>query len=156
MAEIIHDFLDNWEVALFREMAATSSAWTAGRQKTGYEVLDIKKKHPGGPGNCVARALARVGYVTDDLYDVYLIRYQQSHFIPKHKDAAGMQGKRHRRLNALVTRAKYGGDLWIDNRRIDLEICDAVLFYPDDEEHEVTAVHGTRLLFSVGAWIDVP
>jgi hypothetical protein len=34
-----------------------------------------------------------------------------------------------------------------------LAVGDAVLFFPDQEVHEVTKVAGSRLLFSVGAWV---
>jgi hypothetical protein len=36
---------------------------------------------------------------------------------------------------------------------VDLVVGDAVLFSPDRETHEVTAVGGSRLPFSVGAWV---
>jgi predicted 2-oxoglutarate/Fe(II)-dependent dioxygenase YbiX len=49
--------------------------------------------------------------------------------------------------------AASGGELFVAGVRVDLAVGDAVLFSPDRETHEVTAVGGSRSLFSVGAWL---
>ena len=100
----------------------------------------------------IERALARIGTPYEDYWDVYLIRYRDGSHIPPHTDDA-QHGRRHRRLNALLERATAGGELTIAGARIELAIGDAVLFEPDREVHDVARVVGSRLLFSVGAWV---
>ena len=153
MAEVLPAFLSMHEIAELRERAVAPDGWTPGRQGTGYEILPLKAVLPAGPGSPIARSLGQLGTPFEDYWDVYLIRYRDGTHITPHVDDA-QHGKRHRRINAVLTTAKAGGELWIDGARIDLAVGDAVRFYPDREVHEVTRVVGTRLLFSVGAWIE--
>lgn len=153
MADVLPAFLSAPEVAVLRERASAAVGWTQGRQGTGYDILPLKQVLPAGPHTLIARALAQLGTPFQDYWDVYLIWYPDGSHITKHVDDA-QHGKRHRRINAVLAHAHSGGELWIDGRRIDLAVGDAVRFYPDREVHEVTPVVGTRLLFSVGAWIE--
>ncbi|HEX7841871.1 MAG TPA: 2OG-Fe(II) oxygenase [Kofleriaceae bacterium] len=153
MAEVLPGFLSVQEIAELRARAACAEGWTPGRQGTGYDILPLRRVLPDGPGSSIARALAQLGTPFEDHWDAYLIRYRDGSHIPDHVDDA-QHGKRHRRINAVVTAATSGGDLWIDGTRIDLAVGDAVRFFPDREVHAVTQVTGTRLLFSVGAWIE--
>jgi hypothetical protein len=148
MPEVLRAFLSAGELAELRGRAAAAEGWTAGRQGTGYDILPIAERdHP-----LVARALAQLGTPYEQFWDVYLIRYLDGSHIPAHTDP-GQHGKRHRRLNALITPATAGGALRIDGTVVELAPGDAVMFYPDAEVHEVAPVVGTRLLFSVGAWL---
>jgi predicted 2-oxoglutarate/Fe(II)-dependent dioxygenase YbiX len=153
VADVLPAFLSAAEVTELRERASSAAGWTAGRQGTGYDILPLKQILPGGPGTLITRALALLGTPFEDYWDVYLIRYLEGSHIAKHVDDA-LHGKRHRRINAMLTSAHGGGELWIDGRRIELAVGDAVRFYPDREIHEVTPVVGTRVVFSVGAWIE--
>jgi predicted 2-oxoglutarate/Fe(II)-dependent dioxygenase YbiX len=153
MADVLPVFLSAPEVAELRERGSAADGWTPGRQGTGYEILPLKGVLPAGPGSLIARALGQLGTPFEDYWDVYLIRYRDGNHIASHVDDA-QHGKRHRRINAVLTAADGGGELWIDGRRIELAVGDAVRFYPDRERHAVTPVVGTRLLFSVGAWIE--
>ncbi|MGN6111019.1 MAG: 2OG-Fe(II) oxygenase [Kofleriaceae bacterium] len=149
MAEVHPAFLSPSEVAELRARAAAATAWTPGRQGTGYEILQIDRAQP-----VVARALACLGTPFEDFWDAYLIRYLDGSHIPPHVDPA-RPGLRHRRINALLVPASSGGELHIDGSRIELAVGDAVAFYPDVERHDVSPVVGTRLLFSVGAWVEL-
>jgi len=151
MAEILRGFLSPTEVAELSARARAADGWTAGRQHTGYDILPLRPAL-AATSELVARALAQLGTPFEDYWDVYFIRYDDGAHIPPHTDAA-QHGKRHRRLNAVLTQAPAGGELLIDGVRIDLAVGDAVLFHPDAEVHEVTKVGGPRLLFSVGAWV---
>jgi predicted 2-oxoglutarate/Fe(II)-dependent dioxygenase YbiX len=153
VADILPGFLSAVEIAALRDRAGTAAGWAAGRQGTGYDILPLKQVLPGGAGTLVGRALGALGTPFEDYWDVYLIRYLEGSHIARHVDDA-QHGKRHRRINAVLTSADGGGELWIDGRRIELAVGDAVRFYPDREIHEVTPVVGTRVVFSVGAWID--
>lgn len=151
MAEILAGFLSTDEVANLRRRSERVDAWAPGRQHTGYEICSLQSEmtstHP-----LVARALGRIGKPVENRWDVYFIRYLDGSHIPPHVDPAE-PGRRHRRINAVLAHATSGGALFVDGRAIDLRVGDAVLFYPDAEVHRVSAVTGTRLLFSVGAWI---
>ncbi len=151
MAELLRGFLSPTEVADLHARAQTADGWTAGRQHTGYDILPLRPELTAA-SPLVARALAQIGTPFEDYWDVYFIRYQDGAHIPPHTDAA-QHGKRHRRINAVITQAPSGGELLIDGVMITLAVGDAVLFHPDAEVHEVTKVGGPRLLFSVGAWV---
>jgi predicted 2-oxoglutarate/Fe(II)-dependent dioxygenase YbiX len=150
MAEVLPAFLTAAEIAALLAQAA-SSGWKPGRQGTGYDILPLEL--PTEPGSLVARSLALLGTPYQHYWDVYLIRYLDGSHIPPHVDDA-QHGKRHRRLNAVLRQAARGGELRVDGAVVPLAVGDAVRFYPDREVHEVTAVEGSRLLFSVGAWIE--
>jgi Rps23 Pro-64 3,4-dihydroxylase Tpa1-like proline 4-hydroxylase len=153
VADILLGFLSPAEITALRERATGGEAWTPGRQGTGYDILPLKQVLPEGPGSLIARSLAQLGTPFQDYWDVYLIRYRDGAHIAPHVDAA-QHGRRHRRINAVLTAATAGGELRIDGARIELAVGDAVRFFPDREVHAVTPVTGTRLLFSVGAWIE--
>jgi hypothetical protein len=153
VAEVLPAFLSPQEIVVLRDRAACAEGWTLGRQGTGYDILPLKHVLPTDPGSPIARSLTQLGTPFEDYWDAYLIRYRDSAYIAEHVDDA-QHGKRHRRLNALLTPATSGGELYIDGSRIELAVGDAVRFFPDREVHAVTRVSGTRLLFSVGAWIE--
>jgi hypothetical protein len=148
MANVLRAFLSPTELAELRERSRVADGWTPGRQGTGYDILPLAwPDHP-----LVVRALGQLGTPFEHHWDVYLIRYLDGAHIPAHTDPA-QYGKRHRRINAVVTQASAGGDLRIDGALVELTTGDAVVFYPDAEVHEVTPVIGIRVLFSVGAWL---
>ena len=149
MPELIPAFLTATEVASLRARA-TSDGWKPGRQGTGYDILPLRGIAELEP--LITRGMARLGTPFEDYWDVYLIRYLDGSSIPKHTDAA-QPGRRHRRINAVLEQPSTGGELFIDGALVPLLVGDAVLFFPDEEVHEVTTVVGSRLLFSVGAWI---
>lgn len=152
MAEVLKAFLSPDEVAALRAQAeGATEGWTPGRQHTGYDILPLRSLMDRA-APLVARGLAQVGTPFEDYWDVYFIRYEDGAYIPPHTDPAE-HGRVHRRVNAVITQAAYGGQLIVGTRAIELVVGDAVLFSPSIEEHEVTRVRGTRLLFSVGAWV---
>ncbi len=142
---ILPQFLSPADIA---ELLArdTGDGWKPGRQGTGYDILPLARDA------LAYRALAHVGTPFEDYWDVYLIRYRDGSHIPPHTDDA-QHGRRHRRLNALLTAPRAGGELWIAGARVSLAVGDAVVFEPDRDVHSVTRVDGERLLFSVGAWV---
>lgn len=150
MPDIVRGFLSELEIELLRVRATVGEGWRPGRQGTGYDILPLKELMAGEA--LVERALAHIGTPSGDFWDVYLIRYVDGAHVPDHVDAA-QPGLRHRRLNALITAAEAGGELTIAGERVELGVGDAVCFYPDEELHRVEPVTGTRLLFSVGAWL---
>lgn len=151
--EIIKDFLTKNEVYAFQWYAKESSHWKPGRQKTGYEVICIKRTL-----TFLSPIMIKIKSVmlpaTGDFWDLFLIRYPDGSYIPPHKDQAEIFGQRHQRLNALLKAPDSGGQLRISGDDVHLEIGDAVLFFPDEEEHEVTKVQGERLLLSSGLWTE--
>jgi len=157
MPVLIPSFLSAIETAALRAHA-TSDGWTAGRQGTGYDILPLRDVAAfsslvaRGRAGARARGLAKLGTPFEDCWDTYLIRYQDGSSIPAHTDAA-QHGRRHRRINAVLEHAARGGELFVDGAKIELAVGDAVLFFPDQEVHEVTIVSGQRLMFSVGAWV---
>ena len=148
------DFLSEADVALLREIAASSCAWAGGRQGTGYEVLSLKNDER------VEQLRERCQFVlgvdvTDIFWDCFLVRYPEGAFIPPHRDAAALFGRRHQRLNAVVTPATAGGVLTVGGDVVELPLRAALVFYPDEEEHSVSPVTGERLLWSMGHWLQV-
>jgi len=148
MPEILRAFLSPDDVASLQTLS-TNPGWIAGRQGTGYDKLPLAFAigHP-----LVARAVSRIGAPYENYWDVYLIRYLDGAHIPDHLDPA-QHGRRHRRINAVLAQPVSGGELRIDDALVELDVGDAVLFEPDHEVHRVSPVVGTRLIFSVGAWI---
>ena len=153
MPEILRAFLAVDEVASLCAIATSPGVWIAGRQGTGYDTLPLRDTFAGHPlPPSTQRALAKIGRPYEDYWDAYLIRYLDGAHIPEHVDAA-QHGRRHRRINAVLAQPRAGGELRIDGVLVELDVGDAVLFEPDREIHRVSPVVGTRLLFSVGAWI---
>jgi len=99
----------------------------------------------------IARAISHLGTPHEHHWDAYLIRYREGAYVPPHVDPA-QPGRRHRRLNAMLSPAAGSGELRIGGQLVALSPGDAVLFYSDQEVHEVAPVTGTRLVFSVGVW----
>lgn len=151
MADVLRAFLSPDEIADLRARAAGAEGWTPGRQHTGYDIVALREEL-ARTQPLVARALAAIGTPFEDYWDAYFIRYADGAGIPPHVDEA-RHGRRHRRLNAVLEQAPAGGELVIDGRAIELGVGDAVLFEPGVEVHEVHRVAGSRLLFSVGAWV---
>jgi hypothetical protein len=151
VAEVIEAFLSADEVAELCARARAGDGWKPGRQHTGYDILPLREVM-GREAPIVARGLARVGTPFEDYWDVYFIRYADGASIPPHTDPA-QHGRTHRRINAVLAQAERGGELVVGGEQIALQVGDAVLFSPDREVHEVSTVHGVRLLFSVGAWV---
>jgi hypothetical protein len=149
---VLPAFFSPGEVAELRALAeSTHEGWVPGRQHTGYEILTLRSSMPlASP--FVARGMAHIGTPFEDYWDVYFIRYLDGAYIPPHTDPA-QHGRSHRRLNAVLTQATSGGALLVAGEPVTLGVGDAVVFSPDRVSHEVTRVGGTRLLFSVGAWI---
>ena len=150
MAEVLKGFLSPDEVAALRTQAERATdGWKPGRQHTGYDILPLRSiMDRDSP--LVARGLAKVGVPFEDYWDVYFIRYEDGAHIPPHRDPAE-HGRVHRRINAVLAQADRGGELIVAGIKIELAVGDAVLFSPSGEEHSVSMVFGSRLLFSVGA-----
>ncbi len=151
--DVLRHFLSSSEVEELRPWATAVQAWSPGRQGTGYEILPLRRAGSVAFSGLVSRALAVLGTPFRDYWDAYLIRYGTGSHVPEHLDVAE-RGMRHRRLNALLAVAASGGELRIGGERVDLGVGDAVRFFPDREVHAVTRVVGTRLLLSLGAWIE--
>lgn len=147
---IVRGFLSATELAMLRTLGEFKHGWVTGRQATGYQNLPLRPAFSSH--TLVQRALAMIGPPYEDYWDAYVIRYLDGNFIPDHTDAA-QQGRRHRRINAVIALPASGGELAIDDVVVDLAVGDAVVFEPDREIHRVSPVVGTRLVFSVGAWI---
>ena len=143
---LLRGFLSPVEVA---ELGALDGEWLPGRQGTGYDKLPLRERLADHPAVLRARTVL---VPHEDLWDVYVIRYLDGAHVPDHVDAAEA-GKRHLRINAILGAPKSGGELRIGGVLVELSIGDAVLFEPDREVHHVTPVVGTRVVFSVGAWI---
>lgn len=149
--QLIHGFLTTHNIEWMLRWADENSGWTRGRQGTGYDVLYVKDE-PDWSG-LIQRCLIHIGPYFEDFFDAYLIRYQERDFIPPHKDEAAMFGKRHHRINSMVSLAEEGGDFLIDGKKQEFPLGAAIDFYPDEEEHEVTKVaKGRRIVFTVGCW----
>lgn len=148
---LIHDFLSSHNIEFILRAARADDGWTRGRQGTGYEILSVKDD-PDFSG-LVWRAILQLGPYFEDFCDAYLIRYREGDFVPAHKDQGAIAGKRHHRINTMVALAEEGGHFIVGARAVDFPLGAAVDFFPDEEEHEVTAVtRGTRIVFSVGCW----
>ena len=156
MPEILHAFLLPAEIDALLRLADGPRAWTLGRQGTGYDISSLKGlAPPAAPAAglpAIARAISHLGTPHEQYWDAYLIRYRDGAYVPPHVDPA-QPGRRHRRLNAMLSQPAGGGDLRIGGQPIALSPGDAVVFYSDQEVHEVAPVTGTRLLFSVGVWL---
>ena len=137
-------------------------SYEPGRQGTGYmklrlkEVLQAAEHDPKSLlRDLLPRALGALGCPADnEFYDVFLLKYPKGAYIPKHVDEAGVFGKTHHRLNALVTSADKGGHLTVDDKPIEILEGHALVFRPDEQPHAVSEVlEGGRLVLSVGCWL---
>lgn len=81
--------------------------------------------------------------------DCFFLIYGPHDAATPHLDA-----RRTIRLIALLTGADQGGELIISGAPAQLEVGDAVVFSPETEVHEVTAVTGRRVVWSMGVRSD--
>lgn len=101
--------------------------WQEGRQKTGY----LNKK---------------LFESTRFSFDLYLLKFPENSYIPKHQDAVS-SGK-HYRVNLILKEAE-GGEFKCKNTILNWRFLK--IFRPDINEHEVTKVtKGTRYVLSFG------
>jgi hypothetical protein len=155
--DIIRGFLTPMELRELQEIAADDRMldWAPGRQGTGYLKADLKTllaarvltRRP------IHKALEQIGQVDGGHWDAWLLRYPSGSHVPPHKDKPEFFGLRHRRLNAVVQEALYGGHFTADGVQYDLSERDAILFWPDEVTHSVSEVGGDRYIFSVGALV---
>jgi hypothetical protein len=95
------------------------------------------------PADLLARALRRLGMVAR--FDSFFLHYDDGDSCPPHRDR-----RSRRRLNVLLRAPTAGGILVIEHQPIEMGVGDAVVFEPQRLLHEVTRVHGERLIWSVG------
>jgi hypothetical protein len=129
-----------------------------GRQGTGYLKYDIKAQiyethdlmRP-----YVDLMLQHLGVVDrHGAWDSFLLVYPRDSFIPPHRDACPIPGMRHVRMNAILHQPPSGGQFVLGGKIIHLEAGDAILFHPDEDEHEVyPCIGGQRVVLTVGAWV---
>lgn len=104
--------------------------WEKGRQNSGYEKLTLFKSN-----------LLKC--------DAYIIRYKKGSYIPEHVDPVDKEFNHHR-LNIVLRKSSLGGDLYINETKIDKRI---ILFRPDKDKHSVSEIKGsTRYILSFG-WL---
>ncbi len=150
----LRNVMGHYERLWFEAFADHNAVWTKGRQGTGYEICSIK--HEAELKKIIEELSKLVrAETTGDHWDAYFIRYTNGTFVPKHKDEASIFGMRHKRLNIILQNPESGGEFYAQGVNVPKIIPegDAYLFYPDEHEHEVTPVVGTRLILSIGAWI---
>lgn len=129
--------------------ASEGGTFTAGRQGTGYDKLDLLESPTAE--RLVKKCLRELGDPL--LYDAWLLRYPVGSEIPVHTDPP-VPGMCHVRINALAL-GSSGGVLYVDGAELPLETGDAYLFRPDVMRHMVTKVErNERLVLSVGANVD--
>ncbi len=151
--KLIPNYLTSYE-RYFLTMLAECSGWEPGRQGTGYEKLDIKRRPDPLLRTLIRDSLARHGIDrTNDHWDAVLLRYPPGSYIPRHRDEASIFGLTHQRLNAIVTKPNEGGVLIMAGQEVPMRAGDAILFRPDAVDHEVTTCGDERLIFSVGCWL---
>jgi hypothetical protein len=144
-------FLDGDALARLRAMCGEPArAWDRGRQETGYLKSGVDAADPFIAA-LVARSLAALYPGARHGHDTWLLRYPVGSHIPPHVDPPLTDGARHARLNAIITAPPSGGLLQLDGTPVQLVAGDAVLFYPDQVEHQVSALDGgERWIWSVG------
>jgi hypothetical protein len=85
--------------------------------------------------------------------DCCLIKYPNGSNIPLHRDLLrGENQEVHTRLLVLIQKPESGGELFIEDTFVPLDVGDAVIFRPCEVSHYVTTVSGERLMFGVGVW----
>ena len=125
------------------------AVFTAGRQGTGYDKLDLIDSPTAE--RLVKKCLKELGDPL--LFDAWLLRYPVGSDIPAHTDPP-VPGMCHVRINALALTSS-GGVLYVDGAELPLDSGDAYVFRPDVMRHMVTKVErNERLVFSVGANVD--
>lgn len=148
LSRILRGYLDSTtaDALLAFGRSCPAGAWSAGRQGTGYDKLDLTATPlPVDVAPLIERALAELGgpFVG---HDVWLLRYPEGTHIPPHRDENGRGD--HHRLNVLLTGP---GALRLDGEPVELRAGDAIVFRPDQVNHSVDAVETERWVFSVGA-----
>jgi hypothetical protein len=127
---------------------ATKKGWEPGRQQTGYQKLAIKEE---APRSLLDKTLVLLAPYRPLEWDCFLLRYPTHSEVPAHIDPPLAKGWRHMRLNAVVKQSMMGGDLFLDGEVVPLLERDALLFWPDQSQHQVSYIErGERLLWSVG------
>lgn len=103
--------------------------WEEGRQQTGY----MKK--------CLINSKRFK-------FDVYLLKYPEGSYIPKHIDSAIIPFHEHHRINLILKKPKDGGKFYINGVE---QRGRYFKFRPDVVEHHVTKItKGTRYVLSIG------
>ena len=147
---IVTSFLTAAELATLRDVARASTlVWSEGRQETGYYRAAVDAAALGLDA-LLDRSLAALGVDRAAPHDVWLLRYPHGASIPPHVDPSPKDGQGHHRLNAVVVAPRAGGVLTLDGAPCPLGAGDAVVFRPDVQRHQLSAVDGERLVWSVG------
>ena len=140
---------DRVVVATMAHAAAKRDAFSAGRQGTGYDKLDLLDSPTAE--RLVKKCLRELGDPL--LFDAWLLRYPVGSEIPVHTDPPA-PGLCHIRINVLAL-PSVGGLLYVDGAELPLDSGDAYVFRPDVMRHMVTKVEqNLRLVFSIGANFD--
>jgi hypothetical protein len=139
------DFIDQVKQAM------PSQVWRDGIRKTGYKTasavdcseLQQLREH------CLVHLEPNWTHS-----DCILIHYPNGSWCPKHKDVllTGGEDNIHTRVLIMIQQPESGGELFIEDVLVPLEVGDAVIFRPCEVEHHVTPVVGERLMFGVGVW----
>ena len=96
-------------------------------------------------------------------FDAYLIYYPEGGGVYWHRDPVAEEGKKHRRMNIVITEPRAGGELSLRftgagqdySRCLRLRPNQGVIFEPSEVLHMVSpCVEGGRLVLSVGALVD--
>lgn len=148
---VVREFLSPADREALRALCSEiDRAWDRGRQETGYLKSAIDPDDPFVAG-LIARSLATLYPGPRHGHDAWLLRYPEATSIPPHTDPALRDGARHARLNAIIAAPPSGGVLALDDTLIELGLGDAVVFYPDRVQHQVSTVTGgERWIWSVG------
>ena len=81
------------------------------------------------------------------LIDIYIIKYPENSYIPKHKDPSS--GRRIYRVNFFLKNAEIGGQFKCN--RVIFNYGRLVIFRADNTYHSVSKVEkGTRVVLSIG------
>ena len=149
--KLVPGFLGAAEVRLLTAAcAALDPPWQRGRQDTGYLKRAVDRDDPA-VGALIERSLATLFPGPRHGHDAWLLRYPDGTHIPPHVDPPLRDGARHARLNAVIAAPPRGGVLRLDGTVVSLAPGDAVVFYPDQVRHEVSACDGgERWIWSVG------
>lgn len=161
---LLHHFLGVKEKEQLQELASQMEDWSQGCQEGGYFKADLTGLiQEGWLRMVIQRARQALGTGYQVKSDAWLLYFPPNTYVPWHRDPAP-RGKKHIRLNAVVTNPWKGGEFEIINERplssdihqVPLPEGSAVIFSPSLIEHRVTEIpdNDSRLVFSVGALID--